>query len=194
MTLQEDIFDQMNQIERVPQILPDIKNDTALGKRITEHRAWLQNIQRERPSPAKQYKIGVYIRYFNQTRHKDYIDYHKKQFEDTINLCPKWTLVDFYVDEGSTAPNMESASAWRRLLEDCMDGKINLILTQKISNVSRKFYEINFCAKFLAHQTPPVGMYFISEDIFTLASYYVNDPTDGILPGSNWQTLPEELL
>lgn len=194
MTPQENIFDQMSKIERVAQSLPAIKNGTPLDKKIAAHRVWLQNIQRERPSPAKQYKIGVYIRYFNQTRHKDYIDYHKKQFEDTISLCPNWTLVDFYVDEGSAAPNMESAPAWRQLLEDCMDGKVNLILTQKISNVSRKFYEINFCAKFLARQIPPIGMYFISEDIFTLASYYVNDPADDfLLPDADWQTMPEEM-
>ena len=24
-------------------------------------------------------------------------------------LCPNWELVDFYIDEGATAPNMESA-------------------------------------------------------------------------------------
>lgn len=88
MTPQENIFDQMSKIERVAQSLPAIKNGTPLDKKIAAHRVWLQNIQRERPSPAKQYKIGVYIRYFNQTRHKDYIDYHKKQFEDTISLCP----------------------------------------------------------------------------------------------------------
>ena len=195
MTLQEDIFDQISKIESVSQILPDIKNDTALDKKIAEHRAWLQNIQRERPSPAKEYKIGVYIRYFNQTRHKDYIDYHKKQFEDIINLCPNWTLVDFYVDEGSTAPNMESSPAWCQLLEDCMDGKVDLILTQKISNVSRKFYEINFCARLLARQIPPIGIYFISEDMFTLASYYANDPSDGLsLPGTGLRRPLEEAL
>lgn len=190
-----EIFDRMSIKEIVPQCLPAFSNDAALNEKIAAHRAWLQSIRRERPSPAKPYKIGVYIRYFNQTRYEDYIDYHKKQFEETISLCPNWTLVDFYVDEGSAAPNMESAPAWGRLLEDCIGGKVNLILTQKISNVSRKFYEINFCAKLLARQDPPIGIYFISEDIFTLASYYANDPADDfLLPDSDWQPLPEETL
>ena len=30
--------------------------------------------------------------------------------------------MDFYIDEGSTAPRMESAKAWSRLLQDCQDG------------------------------------------------------------------------
>ena len=191
----KEIFEQMNRIENVPQFLPSNMGPTILDEKIAAHRVWLQSIRHERPSPAKQYQIGVYIRYFNQTRYRDYIDFHKKQFEDTINLCPNWTLVDFYVDEGSAAPNMESSPAWCRLLEDCMDGKVDLILTQKLSNVSKKSYEINFCAKLLARQKPPIGIYFISEDIFTLASYYANDPADDLLlSGLDWQPLPEETL
>ena len=191
----KEIFEQMSHIGNVQQFLPSNIGPAILDEKIAAHRVWLQSIRHERPSPAKQYRIGVYIRYFNQTRYGDYIDYHKKQFEDTINLCPNWTLVDFYVDEGSAAPNMESSSAWCRLLEDCMGGKIDLILTQKLSNVSKKSYEINFCAKLLAHQKPPIGIYFISEDIFTLASYYANDPADDLLlSGLDWQPLPEETL
>ena len=191
----KEIFEQMSHIGNVQQFLPSNIGPAILDEKIAAHRVWLQSIRHERPSPAKQYRIGVYIRYFNQTRYGDYIDYHKKQFEDTINLCPNWTLVDFYVDEGSAAPNMESSSAWCRLLEDCMGGKIDLILTQKLSNVSKKSYEINFCAKLLARQKPPIGIYFISEDIFTLASYYADDPEDGLLlPGLDWQPLPEETL
>ena len=195
MELQEQIFDQMNRIEKSPQFLPAFLNAAALDEKIATHRAWLQGIRRERPDPAKPYRIGVYIRYFNQTRYQDYLDYHKRQFMDTIGLCPNWTLVDFYVDEGSTAPNMESSPAWCQLLEDCMDGKVDLILTQKISNVSRKFYEINFCARLLARQIPPIGIYFISEDMFTLASYYANDPSDGLsLPGTGLRRPLEEAL
>ena len=106
-------------------------------KRLAEHKAWLQSIRHERPSTSIPFKIGVYIRYFNQTKYENYLSYHKKQFIDTIGLCPKWKLVDFYIDSGSVAPNMESAPEWGRLMNDCMDGKVNLILTQKVSNVSR---------------------------------------------------------
>lgn len=191
----QEIFERMSSIETVPNNLSASIHSGASDEKIATHRVWLQSIRHERPSPVKQFKIGVYIRYFNQTRYEDYLPYHKKQFEDTINLCPNWTLVDFYVDKGSTAPNMESACAWRRLLGDCMDGKVDLILTQKISNVSKKPHEINFCAKLLARQEHPIGIYFISEDIFTLASYYINDPAEDIfLPNSTRQLLLEDAL
>ena len=160
---------------------------------VAEHRAWLKSIKHERPLPKHHYKVAVYIRYFNQTKHEDYLSYHKQQFLDTIGLCPNWEFLGFYIDEGGTAPNMENAKEWTRLLQDCFDGKVDLIITQKVSNVSKKQSEITFCARILAaHQ---VGIYFISEDIFTLASYYQEDLKDPFFyPSPDWQLLPDDDL
>ena len=159
---------------------------------LRKHKAWLELIQHEYPMPYRHYRIGVYIRYFNQTKYENYLDYHKQQFIDTIALCPNWELVDFYVDEGISAPNMESAKDWCRLLDDCFAGRIDLIITQKVSNVSRKPSEIAFIARILAAQKRPIGMYFISEDLFTLASYYQEDLREiGFLP-EGWEMLPDD--
>ena len=67
-------------------------------------------------------------------------------------------------------------------------------MTQKVSNVSSDWKEMTFMARMLAAQEHPVGIYFISEDIFTLASYYQPDLRDtGLLP-EGWQTLPADEL
>lgn len=39
---------------------------------LARHRMWLDSIPHEYPMPYTPYKIGVYIRYFNQTRHENY--------------------------------------------------------------------------------------------------------------------------
>ena len=188
-----DIFNKMQQIEETPQFSLIFTEDSEQARQIAEHKTWLQKIRRERPNTAHPYKVGIYIRYFNQTRHENYLDYHLKQFTDTIALCPKWELVEFYIDEGSSPPNMESAPEWCRLLDDCMDGKIDLIITQKVSNVSKKSHEVTLCARLLAQQEKPIGIYFISEDIFTLASYYLEDMKDTFfMPTPDWQILPED--
>ena len=161
---------------------------------LARHRLWLDSILHEYPMPYTPYKIGVYIRYFNQTKYENYLEKHIQQFMDDIALCPRWTLVDFYVDEGSTAPHMEYSKEWCRLLEDCFTGKVDLIVTQKVSNVSSDWKEMSFIARMLAAQEHPVGIYFISEDIFTLASYYQTDLRDtGLLP-EGWQVLPTDEL
>ena len=187
-----DIFEKMNAIGAAPQFSMIFGEGTEQARKIAEHKDWLKSIRHERPSTNVPFKIGVYIRYFNQTRHENYLQYHKKQFEDTIALCPKWTLVDFYVDEGSTAPNMESAPAWTQLLDDCLDGKVDLIITQKVSNVSKRPFEVTWCSRLLAAQPHPIGIYFVSEDIFTLASYYQNDLKDpAFFPSPDWKILPD---
>ena len=165
-------------------------------KLLAQHRLWLATIQHEYPMPYIPYKIGVYIRFFNQTQYSDevYLSKHKQWFLDDIALCPRWTLVDFYIDYGSRAPHMESSKEWCRLLEDCLSGRVNLIVTQKAGNISDDPQELTFICRLLATQKPPVAVYMISEDIYSMASYYREDMTDrGMLP-EDWQVLPEDEL
>lgn len=186
-----DIYEKFNKISESRQYAIAFSQDTEKKERISEHRFWLQSIRRERPLSSTQYKVGVYIRYHNQTKYDNYLYYHKKQFADTIALCPKWELFDFYVDEGSAIPNMENSPQWCRLLDDCMSGKVDLIITQKVSNVSKKPYEITILSRVLASQKHPIGIYFISEDIFTLASYYLEDMKDINFFPTGWDLLAD---
>ena len=187
-----DVFERMNEIATTPQFSLIFGENSEQARKVAEHKDWLKSIRHERPSTEVPFKVGIYIRYFNQTRYDNYLSYHKKQFIDTVALCPKWTLVDFYIDEGSSAPNMETAPVWSNLLEDCFDGKIDLIITQKVSNVSKRPFEVNLCARLLAAQRHPVGIYFISEDIYTLSSYYQNDLKDPFFfPSPDWEILPD---
>ena len=150
--------------EQEQEVMPSfdflLERESERNTLLAEHRAWLKEIKRERPLPKTHHRVAVYIRYFNQTRYEDYLSAHKKQFLDTLALCPNWEFVGFYVDEGSTAPNMENAPEWSRLLQDC--------------------YE---------------GIYFVSEDIYTLASYYLEDLHDPFfLPSPDWKILPDNEL
>lgn len=162
--------------------------------KLAQHRVWMESMPHEYPMPYNHYRIGVYIRYYNQTKHKNYLEKHMQQFMDDISLCPNWTLVDFYVDHGMNAPRMENAKEWCRLLEDCVAGKIDLIVTQKVSNVSNDPQEMTLVARMLASLSRPVGIYFISEDIYTGASYYTPEYREqGWLP-PGWKVLPPDEL
>lgn len=168
--------------------------DNPRAKLIARHKMWLDSIQHEYPMPYVPYKIGVYIRYYNQTKYDDYLQKHIQQFTDDISLSPNWTLVDFYIDTGAKAPRMENAKEWCRLLNDCFSGKIDLIVTQKLGNVSSDPDELAFLARILATQKHPIGMYFISEDIFTLASYYRDDLNDRAMIPAGIEPLPDDEL
>lgn len=188
--MSEDIFVKLSTITQLS--LFDSPDD-ARAMQIAQHRAWLKNIRHERPNTATKYRVAVYIRFFNQTRYENYLDLHIKSFRDTLALCPMWELVDIYVDEGATPPNMETAKEWSRLLNDIKSKGITLIITQKISNISHKMTEAILCARLLARRNPPVGLYFISEDLFTLSSYYLSDIRDTFfLPTPDWTALSDD--
>ncbi len=188
-----DVFKKMSEIEIMPELITRFHGDDRHAQLVADHKTWLSSIRHERPSTEKHFKVGIYIRYFNQTKYSNYLYYHKKQFEDTLALCPNWELAGIYVDEGATAPNMENAAGWSELLNDVDAGKVDLIITQKISNISKKIPEATFCARILAARNPPVGIYFISEDLFTLASYYQNSLRDTyFLPSPEWELLPDD--
>ena len=90
------------------------------------------------------------------------------------------------------APHIENSKEWCRLLEDCFLGRVNLIVTQKVSSVSSDPEEMTFLSRVLAAQKKPVGIYFISEDIYTLASYYTQDLHQENLLPEGWKILPED--
>ena len=173
-----DVFQKLGAINTVSKGGNPFGWDADKVKLIADHKTWLQSIRHERPSTTYPYNVAVYIRFFNQTKYKNYLSYHEKQFLDAITLCPKWNFTGFYIDQGASPPYMENAPEWSRLLDDCMTGKIDLIITQKVSNVSKTPEEVTFCARMLAAQLNPIGIYFVSEDIFTLASYYMGDLRD----------------
>ena len=190
MTNAIEVFHKLVAAESSPSFGSLSEEATERQKRLAAHRVWLRSIPHEIPNPERPYRVGIYIRYFNQTKYDNYLDYHIQQYKDTLMMCPDWKLVGFYIDEGATAPNMESAPEWSRLLQDAFDGKVDLIITQKVSNVSKKDYEITFVARVLASLEKPVGIYFVSEDIFTLASYYrKNLWDDGFFPTEDWALL-----
>lgn len=164
---------------------------------VAQHRQWLKSIRHETPNPKTPFKVAVYIRFFNQTKYRDeeYLERNKEVFRATLSQYPMWEFVGFYIDNGSTAPYMENSTAWSELLSDCDAGKVDLIITQKVSNVSRDAQEMTICARILAACKPPVGIYFISEDLYTLASYYRDDLREPyFFPTSGWKILPDDEL
>lgn len=53
--------------------------------------------------------------------------------------------------------------------------------------------EITLIARVLATQPQPIGIYFVNEDIFTLASYYQADMREQkFFPSPDWQMLPDD--
>ena len=69
-----DIHAKLAQIETAPHFSMIFDGDTEKAEMIAEHLMWLHSIRRERPLVSRPYKVGIYIRYFNQTRYRIHSD------------------------------------------------------------------------------------------------------------------------
>jgi DNA invertase Pin-like site-specific DNA recombinase len=76
-----------------------------------------------------------------------------------IETNPMLTLVDIYGDHGLSGLRMESRPELQRLIQDCKDGKVDVIYTKSISRIARNAAE---CQKLLdtLHEN---GVYVIFE-------------------------------
>lgn len=97
-----ELANKFNEIARTPQIIFSPNTDSERAKQIAQHKAWFHSIRHELPSPINKYKVGVYIRYFNQTKYEDYLLNHKQQYIDNPILDDETYEVND--DEAITEP------------------------------------------------------------------------------------------
>ena len=87
-------------------------------------------------------RVGAYIRVSSDS--EDQENSFVTQYDHYMNLIannPEWTLVDIYKDDGITGTEMECRDDFNRMYQDCVDGKLDLILTKSISRFARNTYD-----------------------------------------------------
>lgn len=61
------------------------------------------------------------------------LDYYR----DFITKNPEMTFVDLYADEGITGTKIDKREDFKRMINDCLDGKIDLIFVKSVSRFAR---------------------------------------------------------
>ncbi len=92
----------------------------------------------------------------------------KDYFEKLINKRPDWIFVGIYADEGISGISTKKREAFNRMVNDAMDGKIDLIVTKSLSRFTRNTVDSLNVIRQL--KSVNVGVYFEKEDINTLDS------------------------
>ena len=82
-----------------------------------------------------------------------------------INGKDEWVYVDMYVDNGITATQMKNRDEFNRLIDDAVEGKIDLILVKSISRFARNTYDSIKTVRLL--KSVGVDVYFEKENIDT---------------------------
>lgn len=58
-------------------------------------------------------------------------------YTDLVEKRKDWVLVDIYADEAITGTQVTKRENFQRMINDCMDGKIDMIITKSISRFAR---------------------------------------------------------
>lgn len=91
-------------------------------------------------------------------------DYYRKK----ILEHPGWELVGIYVDDGISGLSTNRRDGFNRMVEDCIAGHMDLILTKSISRFARNTVDTVTTIRKLKEKG--VGVYFEKENIFTTDS------------------------
>jgi len=119
-------------------------------------------------SQAKK-RVAVYARVStddpNQTSS---YELQKNYYEDMVNQRDNWELVDIYADEGISGTSLQHRDNFVRMIGDCKEGKIDLIVTKSVSRFARNILDCIGYVRELKGMNPPVGVFFETENIYTL--------------------------
>ncbi len=88
---------------------------------------------------------------------------HYKEF---IKTNPEWEFVGVYADEGISATNTKKRDQFNDMIEDCKQGKIDMIFTKSISRFARNTLDCLQYIRLLKEINIPV--FFEKESINTM--------------------------
>ena len=98
------------------------------------------------------------------TSYEAQVDY----YTNYIQANPRWEFAGVYTDEGITGTNTKRRDGFNQMVADAMDGKIDLIVTKSVSRFARNTIDCITLVRMLKNLNPPVGVYFETDNLFTL--------------------------
>lgn len=119
----------------------------------------------------KDKRVAVYVRVStDDLRQTSSYELQKNHYLDVVDKHAGWKLIEIYADEGISGTSTQHRVAFNRMIADCCAGKIDLIVTKSVSRFARNILDSIGHVRKLAALNPPVGVFFETENIYTLNS------------------------
>ena len=118
---------------------------------------------------TKSYRFAPYLRVSTDSSDQENsLKNQRRHYERFALDHPNWELVDTYADEGISGTSTRNRTEFRRMVEDCKKGYIDLIVVKDVSRFARNITDCLNTAQELLTLDPPVGIYFESHNMNTL--------------------------
>ena len=83
-----------------------------------------------------------------------------------IQSNPAWAFAGIYADEGISGTSTKKREDFNRMIDDCMAGKVDLVITKSISRFARNTLD---CLKYIRKlKAQGIAVFFEKENINTL--------------------------
>lgn len=112
-------------------------------------------------------RVAPYARVSTDT--EEQLSSYKSQvayYTDLVSKRSDWILVDIYADEAITGTQVTKRENFQRMINDCMDGKIDMIITKSISRFARNTLDTLKYVRMLKEKN--IAVFFEDENINTL--------------------------
>lgn len=86
-----------------------------------------------------------------------------QEYTQMIQSNPEWEFVGIYKDKGISATSVDKRKGFQEMIQDCIDGKIDLILTKSASRFARNLVDSLHYIRLLKNLSPPVGISFTAD-------------------------------
>ena len=89
-----------------------------------------------------------------------------EHYTEYINKNPGWELAGIYADDGISGTNTKKREEFNRLIDDCMAGSVDMVITKSISRFARNTLD---CLKYIRQlKEKNIAVFFEKEAINTL--------------------------
>ena len=122
---------------------------------------------RKNESESHKIRVAAYCRVSTDTDEQaTSYEAQIEHYTDYIEKHPGWELAGIYADDGISGTNTKKREEFNRLIEDCMAGKVDMVVTKSISRFARNTLD---CLKYIRQlKDKNIAVFFEKEAINTL--------------------------
>lgn len=93
----------------------------------------------------------------------------QEHYKQLVGQHPNWDLRHIFADEGISGTSMKNRDEFTEMIDRCMAGEFNLIVTKSVSRFARNLVDCITLVRKLKNHTPPIGVFFETDNLFTLS-------------------------
>lgn len=134
------------------------------SKRITRVEFLARTFSLEQPTPTK--RVAAYTRVSTMKDAQEHsLQSQQEYFAEYIRHHPDWVFAGIYTDDGISGLSIRRRDGFNRMVDDALDGKIDLILTKFLSRFARNIVDALTTIRNL--KAAGAAVYFQKENINT---------------------------